>query len=109
MAVADLVPENVRSQNNRQDEDEEAPSFSLVTGKYRQARQFSAGGTCIIMLLVHCLFIAYPESKDQKPNGDDNGNISTMILRTQEGTVAKFSESAAGKISFLLQTSWYCT
>jgi len=62
------------------EEDRDRPSFSLVTGKYRSARQFRD-----------------PKFEPKSVSGisASNTNPSAVVLRNQDGTVATLADSAA--------------
>ncbi|KAG6332059.1 hypothetical protein ID866_7030 [Astraeus odoratus] len=57
------------------EEDPDRPSFSLITGRFRQARRFGVG--------------------DKQEHTNDTDSVATVVLRNQEGSLSKLSDSAA--------------
>lgn len=72
--------------NAEEDDEEQAPEFSLITGKYRQAKQ-------------------YGDRFSYKDQNGQNESQNALVKRNQEGTVAKILDSAAGKSASLLPVS----
>ncbi|KAI6011824.1 putative diphthamide synthesis protein-domain-containing protein [Pisolithus marmoratus] len=67
-----------------EDADPDRPSFSLITGKYRQARRFGV--------------------EEDTADVSDSGDASAVVIRNQETSVAKLSDSAA---ALFLQSRTY--
>lgn len=78
-AVKEAVKEDVEND----DTDPDRPSFSLVTGKYRQVRRFGV---------------------EERAEVSGSGNASAVVIRNQETSVAKISDSAA---ALFLQSRMY--
>jgi hypothetical protein len=60
------------------DEDDDKPMFSLVTGKYRQAKRYGM-----------------PAAVQETDKGDDS---SALILKNQNTSLATMPDSAAGEL-----------
>ncbi|KAI6014347.1 putative diphthamide synthesis protein-domain-containing protein [Pisolithus marmoratus] len=78
------MKEAVKDGTEDADADSDRPSFSLITGKYRQARQFGV--------------------EEDKADVSDSGDASAVVIRNQETSVAKLSDSAA---ALFLQSRTY--
>ncbi|KAI6102295.1 putative diphthamide synthesis protein-domain-containing protein [Pisolithus croceorrhizus] len=75
--------EAVEDDAGNDDKDPERPSFSLITGKYRQVRRFGV---------------------EESAKVGDSGDASAVVIRNQETSVAKISDSAA---ALFLQSRTY--
>jgi hypothetical protein len=75
------------------DEDPEQPIFSTITGEYRQAKRYGSPSIAINYgeHSAECVVA------DNSTRFKEDSGLSAMILRNQDNTVSKLSDSAAGK------------
>jgi diphthamide biosynthesis protein 2 len=70
--------------------DPDQPTFSLITGKYRQAKRYgSKHNPYVLNLILH------PKAGDDKTSTE--GMTAALTLRNQDGALSKLADSAAGE------------